>query len=81
MNVGELKKMLNQYPDDMTVINDLHSDYCIVEVHDWAIIKAVPQSDYVMRSHSTMSGENKENEREYLALDWCIGMKRRLAER
>jgi hypothetical protein len=68
MNVGELKKMLEQYPDDMEILNDRCSDYDIVELEDWSVVKAVPNDFYYMRSHPTMSKENREKEREYLHL-------------
>lgn len=68
MNVGELKKMLDKYPDDMEVINGRRSDYEVVDESEWSVIKAVPQTCYVMRSHPTMSTENKSKEKEYLAL-------------
>lgn len=71
MNVGELKAMLNNYPDEMEILNGRYSDYCIVEEHEWSVVKAVPKAscDYVMRSHPTMSDENKAKEKEYLYLE------------
>ena len=71
MNVGQVKKMLEQYPDNMEVLNERCSDYEIIEEHEWTVVKGVPQDGvlWVMRSHSTMSEENKKKEREYLLLD------------
>lgn len=70
MNVGELKKMLEKYPDDMEVIQTMCSDYCKVNEDDWSVVKAVFNEgvDYFMRSHPTMSEENKSKEKEYLHL-------------
>lgn len=68
MNVGELKKMLEKYPDDMEVLNRRMSDYDLVTEDDWSVIKAVPKDFYWMRSHPTMSEDNKAKEREYLLL-------------
>ncbi len=68
MNVGELKKMLEQYPDDMEVIHTRCSDYEIVEEKDWWVVMAVPKDWGVMRSHPTMSPENKALEKKYLHL-------------
>jgi len=68
MNVGELKKMLEQYPDDMEILNERWSDYSIVLESEWTVVKAVPQGCYIMRSHPTMSAENKAKEKEYLHL-------------
>ena len=68
MNVGELKKMLEQYPDDMDVLNERCSDYDIISEREWSVVKAVPQDHYTMRSHPTMSEENKLKEREFLLL-------------
>ena len=68
MNVGDLKKMLEQYPDDMEILNDRCSDYDVVDENEWSVVKAVPQGQYVMRSHPTMSEENKAKEKEYLHL-------------
>lgn len=69
MTVGDLKKMLDKYPDDMEILNERMSDYSIVTECEWGIVKAVPKNDYVMRSHPTMSDENKRLEKEYLHLD------------
>ena len=68
MNVGELKKMLDQYPDDMEILNSRCSDYDLVKIEDWSIVKAVPKDFYWMRSHPTMNDENKTKEREFLHL-------------
>lgn len=68
MNVKDLKNMLENYPDDMEVLNGRYSDYDLVEEDQWSVVKAVPKDGYVMRSHPTMSEENKVNEKEYLYL-------------
>ena len=71
MNVSELKRMLNKYPDDMEILNGRYSDYELIKEDEWTVIKAVLQADagYVMRSHPTMSEENKAKEKEYLYLE------------
>jgi len=69
MNVGQLKKMLEKYPDEMEVLNGRYSDYCLINEDEWMIVNAVPQGGYVMRSHETMSEENKAKEKEYLYLE------------
>lgn len=60
MNVGDLKKMLEQYPDDMEILVDRWSDYDLITDDEWSVVKAVPKDDcgYVMRPHPTMSEEN-----------------------
>lgn len=68
MNVGELKKLLEKYPDDMTVLKIMYSDYCELEAGDFSVEKAVPQTSYFMRSHPTMSEANKAKEAEFLVL-------------
>ena len=70
MNVGDLKKMLEKYPDDMEILNGRCSDYEIISEDEWSIVRGVPNKDgcWVMRSHPTMSEENKNNEKEYLYL-------------
>lgn len=68
MNVGELKKMLEQYPDDMEILTDRCSDYDLIEINEWTVVKAVPKGIYFMRSHLSMSKENYEAEKEYLHL-------------
>jgi len=69
MNVGELRTMLEQYPDDMEILNERHSDYGRVLRSDWSVVMAVPNSEFwVMRSHDTMSAENKALEKAYLHL-------------
>jgi len=75
MTVLELKKMLDKYPDDMEILNSRHSDYEIISEDEWSVIKGVDRKDsgwndgWVMRSHPTMSEENKKNEKEYLYLE------------
>jgi hypothetical protein len=68
MNVKELKDLLNKYPDDMVILNTRYSDYQIVSESDWTVIKGVDNNGWVMRSHPTMSDENKLKERSYLHL-------------
>ena len=70
MNVGELKKMLENYPDDMEVLNGRCSDYEIISEREWSVVKGVDRGDgWIMRSHPTMSAENKALEKDYLYLD------------
>jgi hypothetical protein len=45
------------------------SDLEIIKEDEWEVVKGVEQDDWVMRSHPTMSEENKAKEKEYLALD------------
>lgn len=52
MNVGELRKLLEQFPDDMEVVVEFHSDYC--EVTDLARVMAVQKNGWLMRHHRTM---------------------------
>ena len=68
MNVGELKKMLGQYPDDMRVIMDKYSDYHDINIGAWSVIKGVDKQNYIMRSHPTMNAANKAEEVEFLHL-------------
>ncbi len=71
MNVGELKKMLEKFPDHMEILNERCSDYSTIKEYEWSVVKGVPQdgAHWVMRSHPTMSEENKRKEKEYLLLD------------
>lgn len=69
MNVREMKKMLEKYPDDMELIVDRCSDYTSILESEWEVVKAVPTEYGCMRSHPTMSDENKAKEREYLHLE------------
>lgn len=68
MKVAELKKMLESYPDDMQILNGRYSDYEIISEDDWSVVSGVDKDGWVMRSHPTMSKENKANEKEYLYL-------------
>ena len=68
MNVKELKAMLEQHPDDMEIVNGRCSDYEIISIDDWSLIRGVDKNGWVMRSHPTMSDENKLNEKTYLYL-------------
>lgn len=68
MNVGDLKKMLESYPDGMEIVNVRYSDYQIIELDEWHLIKGVPNDGWVMGSHETMSEDNKRAEKKYLCL-------------
>ncbi len=69
MNVAQLRKMLEQYPDDMEILNSRCSDYEIISEHEWSVVKGVEKGGWIMRSHPTMSDENKRNEKSYLYLE------------
>ncbi len=69
MNVGDLKKMLEKYPDEMEILNGRCSDYSLIKPDEWSVVKGVNQGYFVMRSHPTMSEENKSKEKEYLYLE------------
>lgn len=68
MTVKDLKELIAGLPDDMEVIYDECSDYSLMYVDQVSVEKAVLKysTGYVMRSHSTMSDENKALEKEYL---------------
>lgn len=75
MTVGELKKMLEQYPDDIEVIHTRlevitvrHGVFRIVEEEDWSLITGVRRAWGLMLSHPKMSPENKALEKKYLHL-------------
>lgn len=70
MNVGDLKKMLEQYPDEMEILNERCSDYQLISESEWKVVKGVLNPGcWVMRSHPTMSEDNKSKEKEYLFLE------------
>lgn len=63
MNVGELKRFLESYPDDMPIIYKYCSDYERLAAEDIEVVKAVDKGGYIMRTHLTMSEQNKAKER------------------
>lgn len=69
MNVGELKALLAQYPDDMRIVNGRYSDYEIISADEWRVVQGVEKGGWVMRSHPTMSAENKASEESFLYLE------------
>ncbi len=67
LNVGQLKKILEQHPDDMEILYCLHSDYAFMEADEISTVKAVMKcGGWAMRSHPTMSAQNKAEEKTYL---------------
>lgn len=66
MNVRELKKMLEKYPDDMKIIHTYSSDYVHVEEATFSVRRGVDQGNYVMEPHRTMSAANKAKEESFL---------------
>ena len=69
MTVFELKKFLENYPDDMQVVNRRCSDWCIIKEEEWSVVSGVDKDCWIMRSHPTMSEKNKQQEKQYLALE------------
>jgi hypothetical protein len=69
MTVADLKKLLERYPDDMEILNGRYSDYALISEDEWSVVEAVPKGHYVMRSHPTMSPENKAAAKKYLYLE------------
>ena len=68
ITVAELKALLDKFPDDMQVITSRYSDYDYILEKDFSVVSAVPEEDWIMRSHPTMSQERKDKEKEYLHL-------------
>lgn len=68
MKVLELKKILHALNDDMDVIVEMRSDYAVVESAE--VINAVIQDWGVMRSHPTMSDENKQKAADCLLISY-----------
>lgn len=67
MNVRELKAKLDQYPDDMEILYRYCSDYERLDGDDLTVVEAVCKTNgYWMRSHPTMSAENKAAAKDYL---------------
>jgi hypothetical protein len=70
MTVKDLREMLEEYPDEMEILNGRYSDYVLISRNEWSIVKGVPNNNgWVMRSHNTMSDENKKKEKSYLHLE------------
>lgn len=67
MNVAELRAKLAEYPDDMEILYCYRSDYERLEADALTVVEAVEKTNgYWMRSHPTMSVENKANAKSYL---------------
>ncbi len=68
MNVGELKKALGAFPDDMEVVVMQYSDYAILKEDGLSLEEGVDKGGWVMSSHPTMSGDNRAGAKTYLLL-------------
>ena len=55
MNVGQLKKLIAELPDDLEIVNQRCSDYEIISLDDWSIVRGVEKGGWVMQSHPTMT--------------------------
>ena len=66
MTKAELVKYLEKFDDNAEILYNQYSDYSILEEKDIELIRAVPKSFYVMRSHPTMSEENKAKEKDFI---------------
>jgi hypothetical protein len=69
MTVKELKEMLNDYPDDMDVLNTRCSDYELVDIKDWSVVEALPKEFWYMRAHPTMKPEYQYEKKKCLLLE------------
>lgn len=69
MTVGDLREMIKLLPDDMEIVTDRFSDMDWVEKGSIELVSGVENDQqYIMRSHPTMSDENKANEKQYLSI-------------
>ncbi len=66
MNVGDLKKFLENIPDDMPIMIRMYSDYEKLEADQIEVVGAVDQGGYIMREHPTMSDDNKRRKQQFL---------------
>lgn len=66
MTVGDLKELIKDCPDDMQIVYRCYSDLAILEQEEVEQIQAVPRDGWCMRTHPTMSEENKAATRTYL---------------
>ena len=64
MTVRDLIDKLRMYDQDLEVITDEYSDY--THVTTVGGLKGVNKGDWIMRSHSSMSEDNKKNEQLFL---------------
>lgn len=54
----------------MELVNGRCSDYELIREEEWSVISGVDTgSGWIMRSHPTMSEENKAREKDYLYLE------------
>ena len=73
MRVKDLVAKLLTHDPELEVIIDMFSDYDLLDDDCLHVGSAVPASGFVMRSHPTMSAENKQREKLYLYLgNWSI---------
>jgi len=66
MTKAELVKYLEKFDDNAEILYVQYSDYRILEEKDIDLFRAVPKRLYVMRSHPTMSEENKAKEKDFI---------------
>ena len=69
LTVKQLRETLEKLPDELEVVYPMHSDYRHLELDCLVVMKGVDQAgDWVMRSHSSMSDDNKSREKTFLAI-------------
>lgn len=68
MTVKELIEHLKTFDEELEVICERYSDLQKTPKEDFFVQRAVDKDFYVMRSHPTMSEENKSLERDYLCI-------------
>lgn len=69
MTVGELKAMLEEYPEDIEVVINKAYYYLLITKEDSEVIKGVKMDGWIARSHPTMEDKYKAREKDYLLLD------------
>lgn len=68
MKKKDLVELLSKYPDDIEIVVELHSDYVKLDETGVYEVDAVDKGCWVMRSHNSMSEENKQQQKSYLLI-------------
>lgn len=70
MTVGDLKRLLQDLPDNMEILNTRYSDYDYVYPSEWSVVEGVPEPSccWVTQAHHSMGPEKKARIKKYLHL-------------
>ena len=69
MTINQLIEYLQTFPPELEVLERRYSDYDLMEKDNWHIVQAVNKGYYRMRTHYSLTEEDKAKAKNYLLFE------------